>query len=283
MRTIGTIAEARRWRAAGGGDVGLVPTMGYLHSGHISLVQRAVRENARVVATLFVNPTQFGPQEDLARYPRDLQRDQSLLEAAGCDLLFAPSVGEMYPAGFGTAIDVGPVAAPLEGERRPGHFRGVATVVLKLLGIVQPSRAYFGEKDAQQLAVIKRAVADLDVPVEVIGCPTVREHDGLAMSSRNVYLDPAQRRAAPVLHRALTAARAAFTAGERDAEALRNLMQRVIGSEPLAQIDYVSVSDPETFEELQAIRSTALALLAVRVGPARLIDNMRLDGPGPAA
>jgi pantoate--beta-alanine ligase len=253
--------------------------MGYLHAGHISLVERARRENARVAATLFVNPTQFGPREDLARYPRDLERDQALLSAAGCDLLFAPSVEEMYPAGFASSLDVGKVAAPLEGERRPGHFRGVATVVLKLLGIVQPSRAYFGEKDAQQLAVIRRAVADLDVPVEVVGCPTVREPDGLAMSSRNVYLDPDQRRAAPVLFRALTAARTAFAAGERDAEALRQVMQRVLGAEPLAQVDYVSVSDPGTFEELQVVEAAALALLAVRVGPARLIDNMRLDGP----
>lgn len=281
MKTVTTIAEVRRWRAAGGDDVGLVPTMGYLHAGHVSLVERARRENARVAATLFVNPTQFGPREDLARYPRDLERDQALLNAAGCDLLFAPPVEEMYPAGFASSVDVGNVAAPLEGERRPGHFRGVATVVLKLLGIVQPSRAYFGEKDAQQLAVIRRAVADLDVPVEVVGCPTVREPDGLAMSSRNVYLDADQRRAAPVLFRALTAARTAFTAGERDAEALRQVMQRVLDAEPLAQVDYVSVSDPATFEELLVVERTALALLAVRVGPARLIDNLRLDDARP--
>lgn len=278
MKTVATIAEVKRWRASAAGDVGLVPTMGYLHAGHVSLVERARRENAHVAASLFVNPTQFGPREDLARYPRDLQRDQALLAEAGCDLLFAPAVDEMYPCGFATAVDVGPVAAPLEGERRPGHFRGVATVVLKLLGIVQPSRAYFGEKDAQQLAVLRRAVADLDVAVEVVGCPTVRESDGLAMSSRNVYLDPAHRRAAPVLHRALLAARDAFRAGERDGDALRRTLRRVLDAEPLAEVDYVSVADPVSFEELRSIEGPALALLAVRIGPARLIDNMRLDG-----
>jgi pantoate--beta-alanine ligase len=251
--------------------------MGYLHAGHLSLVERARRENARVAASLFVNPTQFGPHEDLARYPRSFERDQELLAGAGCDLLFAPPVREMYPEGFATSVDAGPVSAPLEGERRPGHFRGVATVVLKLLGIVQPSRAYFGEKDAQQLAVIRRAVADLDVPVQVVGCPIVREPDGLAMSSRNVYLDGPERQAAPVLYRALTAARQAFRDGERDAGALRRLMARVLAAEPLAAVDYASVADPDTFEELQRVEGPALALLAVRVGPARLIDNVRLD------
>jgi pantoate--beta-alanine ligase len=278
VKTVATIAEVKRWRAAAAGDVGLVPTMGYLHAGHVSLVERARRENARVAASLFVNPMQFGPREDLSRYPRDLQRDQALLAEAGCDLLFAPAVDEMYPRGFASTVDVGPVAAPLEGERRPGHFRGVATVVLKLLGIVQPTRAYFGEKDAQQLAVIRRAVADLDVAAQVIGCPTVRESDGLAMSSRNVYLDPAQRRAAPVLYRALVAARDAFRAGERDGDAVRRTMQRVLDAEPLAEVDYASVADPGSFEELRSIEGPALAVLAVRIGPARLIDNMRLDG-----
>jgi pantoate--beta-alanine ligase len=279
MKTVARIADVRRWRAETGGDVGLVPTMGYLHAGHVSLVERARRENARVAASVFVNPTQFGPQEDLARYPRDLQRDQELLAGAGCDLLFAPAPGEMYPAGFATTVDVGPVAAPLEGERRPGHFRGVATVVLKLLGVFTPARAYFGEKDAQQLAVIRRAVADLDLPVRVVGCPTVREADGLAMSSRNSYLGPEHRRAAPVLHRALQAARAAVQAGQRDAEALRGLMRDVIAAEPLARLDYVSVADPDSFRELDAVDGPALALLAVQVGPARLIDNLMLCAP----
>ncbi|HET8645481.1 MAG TPA: pantoate--beta-alanine ligase [Vicinamibacteria bacterium] len=278
MKVAASVAEVRRWRAAAAGDVGLVPTMGYLHAGHVSLVERARHENARVAASVFVNPTQFGPGEDLARYPRDLERDRRLLEDAGCDLLFAPAPEEMYPPAFASVVDPGPVAAPLEGERRPGHFRGVATVVLKLLGVFTPTRAYFGEKDAQQLAVIRRVVADLDLPVQVVGCPTVREPDGLAMSSRNSYLDAEHRRAAPVLYRALTAAREAVRAGERDAEALRAVMRGAIGGEPLARLDYAAVADPDTFRELDRIEGPALALLAVRVGPARLIDNLRLDG-----
>src|SRR5262245_19894789 len=213
--------------------------MGYLHAGHVSLVERARRENARVAASVFVNPTQFGPQEDLARYPRDLERDLALLAEAGCDLVFAPEVAEMYPPGFGSTVDPGPVAEPLEGARRPGHFRGVATVVAKLFGIVQPDRAYFGEKDAQQLAVIHRLARDLDLAVEVVGCPTVREPDGLALSSRNSYLDVDDRRAAPVLYRALRAARERWLAGERDAEALRGVMGEVLQGEPRARVDYL--------------------------------------------
>jgi len=271
-----TIAEVRRWRAGGNGDVGLVPTMGYLHDGHLALVRRARGENARVAASLFVNPTQFGPHEDLDRYPRAFERDRERLQEEGCALLFAPSVEEMYPAGATTRVDVGAVAEPLEGERRPGHFRGVATVVLKLLDIVQPARAYFGEKDAQQLAVIRRMVADLDVPVAVVGCPIVREADGLAMSSRNSYLDPAQRAAAPVLHRALQAARAALAGGERSGDALRALMRGLIEREPQARVDYASVADPATFQELDAVAGPALALLAVRFGATRLIDNLLL-------
>jgi pantoate--beta-alanine ligase len=278
VKRAATIAEARRWRAEAAGGLGLVPTMGYLHAGHVSLVERARRENARVAASVFVNPTQFGPHEDLARYPRSLERDSELLAAAGCDLLFAPQPGEMYPHGFATVVDAGPVSSPLEGERRPGHFRGVATVVMKLFGIFMPTRAYFGEKDAQQLAVIRRATADLDLPVEVVGCPTVREADGLAMSSRNSYLDAEHRRAAPVLYRALTAAREAVRNGERNAEAVRVLMRRIVEGEPLARLDYAAVADPATFEELARVDGPALALLAVRVGPARLIDNLRLDG-----
>jgi pantoate--beta-alanine ligase len=278
VKTVTSIAEVRRWRGERGGDVGLVPTMGYLHAGHVSLVERARRENARVAASVFVNPTQFGPHEDLARYPRDLARDQELLAGAGCDLLFAPEPAEMYPQGFATVVDAGPVSSPLEGERRPGHFRGVATVVLKLFGIFTPTRAYFGEKDAQQLAVIRRATADLDLPVEVVGCPTVREADGLALSSRNSYLDAEHRRAAPVLHRALTAAREAVRRGQRDAHALRELMRGIIESEPLARLDYAAIADPATFAELARVDGPALGLLAVKVGPARLIDNLRLDG-----
>jgi pantoate--beta-alanine ligase len=277
MKVVATVAEVRAWRAAGAGSLGLVPTMGSLHAGHVSLVERARRENDRVAATLFVNPTQFGPREDLARYPRDLDRDRGLLEDAGCGLLFAPSVDEMYPPGFDTFVEMGAVAGPLEGSRRPGHFRGVATVVLKLLGIVQPDRAYFGQKDAQQLAAIRKMVADLNVPVEVVGCPTVRDADGLALSSRNGYLGPEDRAAAPVLYRALRAAAARWEAGERDAEALRVAMRQVLGEEPRAQTDYVSVADPLTLRELATVDGAALLSMAVRVGPARLIDNVLLE------
>jgi pantoate--beta-alanine ligase len=274
MRILKTIPEVRAWREAAAAPVGLVPTMGYLHAGHVSLVERARRECASVAATIFVNPTQFGPKEDLAAYPRDLDRDVGLLERAGCDMLFTPEAAEIYPPGHGTLVDPGPVSGPLEGERRPGHFRGVATVVLKLFNVVQPTRAYFGQKDAQQLGVIRRVVRDLDVPVEVVGCPTVRESDGLAMSSRNSYLDPAQRKAAPVLHRALQAATGAWAAGERDAEALRNAMRAVLDAEPLARTDYVSVADPLSFAELSRVDGAALFSMAVFVGRARLIDNV---------
>ena len=273
----GTIAGVRAWRAGLGGEVGLVPTMGFLHEGHVSLVERARRENAHVAVSLFVNPTQFGPREDLARYPRDLERDRALLAGAGCDLLFAPSPEEMYARGAATAVDVGPVAEPLEGVRRPGHFRGVATVVLKLLNIVRPDRAYFGEKDAQQLAVIRRLVRDLDVPVAIVGCPTVREADGLAKSSRNSYLDPDDRRAAPVLYRALSTARDAWARGERSPAILRALMTSVLASEPRARVDYVSAADPSSFEELaEPTKGPLLLSMAVQVGRARLIDNVVL-------
>ena len=277
MKIATTIAEVRKWRRSRAGDVGLVPTMGSLHAGHVSLVERARAENARVAASLFVNPTQFGPGEDLARYPRDFDRDCGLLEAARCDLLFVPVPEQIYPQGFETFVDVGSVAAGLEGERRPGHFRGVATVVLKLFGICQPTRAYFGRKDAQQLAVIERMVRDLDVPVEIVGCPTVRETDGLAMSSRNSYLDAEQRRAAPVLRRALLAAAEAWAAGERSGDALRRQMRAVLDAEPRARTDYVSVADPLTLRELSVAAGPALASLAVFIGRARLIDNLLLE------
>jgi pantoate--beta-alanine ligase len=274
VKSVSTIHEAREWRGGAGGSVGLVPTMGYLHAGHLSLVERARRENDRVAASLFVNPTQFGPSEDLARYPRDLERDTRLLEAAGCDLLFAPDAGEMYPPGFETVVDAGSVSAPLEGARRPGHFRGVATVVLKLFGILQPDRAYFGQKDAQQLAVIKKMVRDLDVPVDVRACETVRETDGLAMSSRNVYLDAEERRVAPMLHRALQAGRERWAAGERNAEVLRETMRAALAGETRLRLDYVSVADPDTCKELQRVEGPALLSLAAAVGKARLIDNV---------
>jgi pantoate--beta-alanine ligase len=277
VRTVATVAEVRAWRRASTGRVGLVPTMGYLHDGHRSLVERARSECDHVAATLFVNPTQFGPHEDLDRYPRDLVRDTALLEAAGCDLLFTPAREEVYPAGFDTFVEVGTTAAPLEGAHRPGHFRGVATVVLKLLGTVQPDRAYFGQKDAQQLGVIRRMVRDLDVPVEIVGCATVREADGLARSSRNSYLGPEDRAAAPVLFRALQSAQALFERGERDAEVLRKQMRDVLQRERRASVDYVSVADPETFVELARVEDRALFSMAVRLGPARLIDNITVE------
>ncbi len=277
MKAVTTIAELRAWRREGPGALGLVPTMGYLHAGHLSLVEAARRENARVAATLFVNPTQFGPNEDLARYPRDLARDQRLLEDAGCDLLFAPGVAEMYPPGCETVVDVGSVAAPLEGERRPGHFRGVATVVLKLLEIARPDRAYFGEKDAQQLAVIRRMAADLDLPVSIRGCPIVREADGLAMSSRNVYLSVPERRAATVLFRSLQEAERLWQHGERSGPALQRAMEEALSGEALARVDYAAVADPTSFRAVEVAAGPVLLLLAVFVGSTRLIDNRRLE------
>ncbi len=277
MITATTIAEVREWRRASNTNVGLVPTMGYLHEGHLSLVRRARAENARVCASIFVNPTQFGPNEDYARYPRDLERDAALLRASGCDLVLAPPVDELYPRGFDTSVDVGGISAPLEGARRPGHFRGVATVVLKLFGVFEPMRAYFGQKDAQQLALIRKMTCDLNLPVEVVACATVREADGLALSSRNSYLKPDERRAAPVLHRALVEAERLFAEGARDAGALRAAMRTVIEQEPLARVDYVGVADPETFEEVSAdIGGPVLLLLAVYIGVTRLIDNVQV-------
>jgi pantoate--beta-alanine ligase len=276
MRVVHTIAEARAVRRALPGTWGFVPTMGYLHEGHLSLVRRARAENDRVAVSIFVNPTQFGPHEDYARYPRDLERDLRLLEPLGVDLVFVPSVEEMYPPGFQTWVIVEEVSRPLEGASRPGHFRGVATVVAKLFNILQPDRAYFGQKDAQQTVVIRRMVQDLNIPVEIVICPTVREPDGLAMSSRNTYLNPEERRAATVLFRALQAAKARYEAGERDAERLREAMREAIRAEPLARIDYVSVAHPETLQELERVEGPALLSLAVYIGTTRLIDNLML-------
>jgi pantoate--beta-alanine ligase len=274
MRVVHTIAEARAVRRALPGTWGFVPTMGYLHEGHLSLVRRARAENDRVAVSIFVNPTQFGPHEDYARYPRDLERDLRLLEPLGVDLVFIPSVEEMYPPGFQTWVIVEEVSRPLEGASRPGHFRGVATVVAKLFNILQPDRAYFGQKDAQQTVVIRRMVQN--IPVEIVICPTVREPDGLAMSSRNTYLNPEERRAATVLFRALQAAKVRYEAGERDAERLREAMREVIRAEPLARIDYVSVAHPETLQELERVEGPALLSLAVYIGTTRLIDNLML-------
>lgn len=276
MRVVFTVQEVRTIRRGTPGTWGFVPTMGYLHEGHLSLIRRARAENDHVAVSIFVNPTQFGPHEDYNRYPRDLERDLRLLEPLQVDLVFVPSVEEMYPPGFQTWVIVEELSRPLEGASRPGHFRGVATVVAKLFNIVQPDRAYFGQKDAQQAVVIRRMVRDLNFPVEIVVCPTVREPDGLALSSRNTYLNPQERQAATVLFRALQAAKARYEAGERDGERLREAMREVLRGEPLARVDYVSVADPETLEELSRVEGSALLSLAVYIGNTRLIDNLLL-------
>ena len=276
MEVLTTIEAMRAARAALPGSVGLVPTMGYLHEGHMSLVRGARADNDHVAVSIFVNPTQFGPNEDFAAYPRDTDRDLALLRDAGVDLVFMPTVEAMYPPGAMTYVDPGPVSQHLEGQFRPGHFRGVATIVLKLFEIVRPTRAYFGRKDAQQLVVIKAMVRDLDVDVEIVPMPTVREPDGLAMSSRNVYLSPEERQAALVLSQALSLAQEMWERGLRDGDEYRERLRALIESEPLARIDYVSVADPETLEELDRIGGPALVSLAVRIGRTRLIDNVTL-------
>ena len=265
-----------------GGTVGFVPTMGYLHAGHRSLVE-AARECDLVAVSIFVNPLQFGPGEDLDDYPRDLDRDLELLESAGADLVFAPDADEMYPDGPPqAAVDPGPLEDRLEGAARPGHFRGVCTVVAKLFGLTGACRAYFGEKDAQQLAVIRRMVADLDMPVEVVGCPTVREEDGLAMSSRNTYLDAEERAAATCLYEALARAAWLVDGGERDARVLVAEMAKRVGAERLARIEYVAVVDDVSFDDVERLERNGRALVAAHVGKARLIDNLRLpvEDPG---
>ncbi|MCD6506230.1 pantoate--beta-alanine ligase [Candidatus Poribacteria bacterium] len=258
-----------------GKRIGFVPTMGYFHEGHLTLMRRAREENDLLVVSLFVNPTQFGPNEDYERYPRDLDRDRELAEKEGVDLLFVPSVEDMYPAGYATYVEVtGTLTSVLCGARRPGHFRGVTTVVAKLFNIVKPHRAYFGEKDAQQLRVIKRMAKDLNFDVEIISVPTVRESDGLAMSSRNEYLSPEERKAALVLWRSLNLARSLAEAGERKADRIISEMRRLIESEPLAKIDYVEIVDSETLEKVDRIEGEVLVALAVFIGTTRLIDNM---------
>ena len=273
MRVIRTRAALRDALAGVARPVGLVPTMGWLHDGHRALIQRSRADNATTVATIFVNPRQFNEAGDYTKYPRDEPRDLAILEAEGVDLVFAPDVDEVYVAGFDTTVAVGAVARPLEGAARPGHFDGVATVVAILFGLVGAERAYFGQKDAQQVMVIRRMARDLAIGTEVVACPTVREPDGLALSSRNVHLTPEQRAAAPVLHRALLAARSAWEAGERDAETLRSAIRAVLAGEPLAEPDYVSIADVTTLAELERVDGPALASLAVRFGSTRLIDN----------
>lgn len=276
MQVITSIDELRTVRKTMKGMFGLVPTMGYLHQGHLSLVERARAECDQVGVSIFVNPTQFGPNEDLAKYPRDLARDLKMLEQAGVDLVWTPTPESVYPAGYQTYVTVEQVSQGLEGERRPGHFRGVATVVAKLFNVFLPDKAYFGQKDAQQAAVIKRLAADLNFPVEIVICPIVREPDGLAMSSRNVYLNPTERRAATILYRALSAAKTQFDAGERDANKLRAAMSSTLASEPLAKPDYVSAADPDSLVELERVEQHVLLSMAVRIGTTRLIDNFRL-------
>jgi pantoate--beta-alanine ligase len=277
MQVVKTIAEIRALRQKLSGTVGFVPTMGYLHEGHLALVKQARIENSTVIVSIYVNPTQFGPREDFGAYPRDLNRDLELLRKGGTDIVFVPSDDEMYPPEFSSWVDVEKVTERLEGASRPGHFRGVATVVAKLFNIVQPTKAYFGQKDAQQVIVIKRMVADLNMGVEVVVVPTVRESDGLAMSSRNIYLSPKERQAATILFKALTLARQLRRGGEKDAEKIRRQMTALIQKEPLAQIDYVSIADAETLEELNLLNRQAVASLAVRIGKTRLIDNMPLE------
>lgn len=267
----------RRWRQENPGSLGFVPTMGYLHDGHLSLVRRARAENERTVVSIFVNPTQFGPGEDFEKYPRDEVRDLSLLREAGVDAVYLPSAAEMYPPNFQTYVSVEQVTLPLEGASRPGHFRGVTTVVLKLFNAVGPDRAYFGRKDAQQLRVIQRMVRDLDLGVEIVPCDIEREADGLAMSSRNVYLTPEQRTAAPILKRSLEHARELWEDGVRDAGDIRAAVRDTIATQSLGEVDYISLADDTTLEELEGeVRGAALLSLVVRFGRTRLLDNIEL-------
>jgi len=279
MRVVSTIDEVRRWvwqERQQGATIGLVPTMGYLHEGHLSLVQRAREQCDRVVMSIFVNPLQFGPQEDFDRYPRDLERDAQLAREAGVDLIFHPPVEEMYPRPILTHVSVDKLSETLCGVSRPGHFRGVATVVTKLFHIVQPDRAYFGEKDIQQLRVIEQMVEDLNFPLVVVGCPIVREPDGLAKSSRNVYLSPAERQQAPVIYASLRRAQEAFTAGERDGKKLVSLVREGIAQAPDAKIDYVRLVDRYTLDDVLRVERPAILAAAVRFGSTRLIDNVIL-------
>lgn len=275
MKLVENIADVRasRW-ATTDQTWGLVPTMGYLHRGHLALVQRARAENDFVAVSIFVNPTQFAPDEDFDAYPRDLQRDLEQLERERVDLIFAPRRETLYPPNFQTSVVVSEITQPLEGASRPGHFQGVTTIVAKLFNIVQPHRAYFGQKDAQQVVVVKRMVHDLNFNVRIVVCPIVREADGLAMSSRNTRLSPAERAAAPVLYRALSFARDAIQDGVRDANELRKMMVVTIEDEPLAHLDYVSVAHPQTLQELERVQGRALLSGAIFVGNVRLIDNI---------
>ena len=282
IRTIEWMKQSARQAQTEGRVIGFVPTMGALHAGHLSLVEAARRETSPVVVSIFVNPKQFGPNEDFAKYPRAFEADRELLERAGADVLFAPAVEEMYPAGFRTVVNVEGLSDRLDGRSRPGHFRGVATVVLRLLEIVSPRSAYFGRKDAQQVRIIRRMASDLALDTEIVACPIVREPDGLAMSSRNAYLSPDERRAATVLFRALSRAKEMIASGERDASRLIDAMRRVLASEPLAVPDYVEIVDADSLERVTHLWKESLALLAVRIGATRLIDNMLIEFDGSA-
>jgi pantoate--beta-alanine ligase len=277
IRTIEWMKQVSRQAQAEGRFTGFVPTMGALHAGHLALVRAAVTECQPVIASIFVNPTQFGPSEDFQKYPRAFEADCKKLEHAGVDYLFAPEPAEIYPPGFRTWVNVEGLSERLEGKVRPGHFRGVTTVVLKLLEIVQPRKAFFGRKDAQQARIIRQMARDLHLDSEIVVCPIVREPDGLAMSSRNAYLNPAERRAATILFRALDRARESISCGERDALRLMSAMRELLRTEPLAEPDYVELVDTETLEQVTRLRGTCLALLAVRIGAVRLIDNLLIE------
>lgn len=277
LHKVSTFEELRTSRAALTEPIGFVPTMGYLHEGHLSLVARARNETASVVVSIFVNPTQFAPTDDLDAYPRDMERDAKLLRNAGANLLWIPTPEIIYPPGFQTWVEVENLTQPLEGKKRPGHFRGVTTVVAKLFNVVQPQKAFFGQKDAQQAAVIRRMVRDLNMPIEIVTCPIVRERDGLAMSSRNAYLNPEERQAALVLSRALEAAQFTYEKGERNADILRALMEESISAEPLARLEYVSCAAYDSLEELERVSGKALLSMAVYIGKTRLIDNSVLE------
>lgn len=276
MSLLSSLSDLRKKRLSLLGTVGLVPTMGYLHSGHLSLVSRAKDECEHVIVTIFVNPTQFGANEDLSKYPRDLERDLELLKPLGVDVVWNPSAETMYPLGYQTWVNVEALTNPLEGAMRPGHFKGVTTVVSKLFNATQPHKAYFGQKDAQQVAVIRRMTLDLNFPIEIVVCPTMREDDGLAMSSRNKYLNKDERTAATILFRSLSEAKKMFEAGERNADVLRNKMKEVLASEPLANVQYVSCADYDSLEELNVIENKSLLSMAVFIGKTRLIDNFVL-------
>jgi pantoate--beta-alanine ligase len=277
IRTIEWMKQVAHQMRTEGRCSGFVPTMGALHAGHLALVRAARAECHPVIASIFVNPTQFGPSEDFQKYPRAFEEDREKLEGAGVDYLFAPEASEIYPPGFCTWVNVEGLSERLEGRARRGHFRGVTTVVLKLLEIVQPQKAYFGRKDAQQARIIRQMARDLHLDSEIAVCPIVRAPDGLAMSSRNAYLKPAERRAATILFRALDSARASIARGERDALRLTAAMREMLRSEPLAEIDYVELVDAETLEPVTWLRGACLALLAVKIGGVRLLDNMLIE------